>query len=39
MKMEAIASTTQLNEAISTEDNDQVKAVLKVALNQLIALK
>ena len=38
MKMEAIASITQLNDAISIEENSQVKAVLKVALNQLIAL-
>ena len=39
MKMEAIESITQLNDAISIEENLQVKAVLKVALNQLIALK
>jgi bilin biosynthesis protein len=38
MKMEAIASITQLNDAISIEENSQVKAVIKVALNQLIAL-
>ncbi len=39
MKMEALESINQLNEAISSEKDDQVKAVLKVALNQLVTLK
>ncbi len=39
MKMEALESINQLNEAISSERDDQVKAVLKVALNQLNTLK
>ena len=39
MKMDAFESINQLNEAISSEKDDKVKAVLKVALNQLVMIK
>ena len=39
MKTEEISSINSLSEAISTEENAQVKTVLEVALNQLITLK
>jgi bilin biosynthesis protein len=39
MKMDAFESINQLNEAISSEKDDKVKAVLKVALNQLVTIK
>ena len=38
MKMDAFESINQLNEAISSEKDDKVKAVLKVALNQLVRI-
>ena len=39
MKMDAFEAINQLNEAISSEKDDKVKAVLKVALNQLVTIK
>ena len=39
MKIEEISSINSLSEAISAEEDGQVKTVLEVALNQLIALK
>ena len=39
MKIEEISSINSLSEAISAEEDGQVKTVLEVALNQLIAFK
>ena len=39
MKIEEISSINSLREAISAEEDGQVKTVLEVALNQLIAFK
>jgi hypothetical protein len=35
MKTEALPSITNLQEALSLEQNDQVKPVIEVAINQL----
>ena len=35
MKTEAVSSISNLQEALSVERNDQVKPVIKVAINQL----